>query len=267
MPPGSLIFKVDSFTDVPFRGNPAGVCLLDEEVGDDWMQAVAAEMNVAETAFLRSTGEGYSIRYFTPVAEVPLCGHATLASAHVLWEERREPEDVTIGFQSKSGRLSSAREEGWILLDFPADPPAPDEAPEGLYGALGAAARRAYRSPRLGILVLEYHSEEEVRSMKPDFHNVRAGGFGLVSVTAPSSTPDRDYVVRVFAPEIGIDEDPVTGAAQTCLGPLWAERLGKEEIVAHQISARGGVVRVRTRGDRVDLLGKAVTVLRGELAV
>jgi PhzF family phenazine biosynthesis protein len=267
MPAGRMIFKVDSFTDVPFRGNPAGVCLLDGEVGDDWMQAVAAEMNVAETAFLRPTGAGYSIRYFTPAAEVPLCGHATLASAHILWEERREPEDVVIHLESKGGPLASAREEGWILLDFPADPPAPSEAPEGLYGALGAAADRAYRSPGLGILVLEYPSEESIRTMKPDFRNVRAGGFGIVVVTAPSSTPDRDYVVRVFAPEIGIDEDPVTGAAQTCLGPLWAERLGKAELVAHQISRRGGVVRVRTKGNRVDLLGKAVTVLRGELAV
>lgn len=262
-----MIFKVDSFTDVPFRGNPAGVCLLAEEVPDDWMQAVAREMNVSETAFVRPLGEAYAIRYFTPAAEVPLCGHATLATAHILWEERRVPEDVPIRFESKSGLLASTREGGWTVLDFPADPPSPAEAPEGAYDALGATPLRAYRSGRLGMLVLEYGSEEAIRSLEPDFRNLRVGGFGVVAVTAASSTADRDFVVRVFAPELGIDEDPVTGAAQTCLVPLWSERLAKMEMVAHQISARGGVMRVRAKGDRIDLMGKAVTVLRGELAV
>ena len=267
MPAVRKIFKVDSFTDVPFRGNPAGVCLLDEDASDEWMQAVAAEMNVSETAFLKPLGAGFSIRFFTPAVEVPLCGHATLASAHILWEERLARQDMRIDFQSKSGRLSSAMEGDWLLLDFPADPVSSADAPAGIEAALGVQPKGAYRSGRQGILLLEYDTEEQVLALKPDFSRLRAGAFGEIAVTARSESPDFDFVSRFFAPALGIDEDPVTGAAHTCLGPFWAERLGKKEMVGRQVSRRGGVVRVRTKGERIDLLGKAITVLRGELAV
>lgn len=261
------IFKVDSFTDVPFLGNPAGVCLIDEDVSDEWMQAVAAEMNVSETAFARPVEDRFVIRYFTPAVEVPLCGHATLATAHVLWEERRVPEDTRITFESKSGPLYSARESGWILLDFPADPVSPVQAPPRIGTALGAQPKGSYRSERLGMLLVYYDTEEEVRSLRPDFAKLLAGRFGALSATATSDSAEFDFVSRFFAPELGIDEDPVTGAAHTLLGPFWSSRLGKDDLLGHQISSRGGVVRVRVKGDRVDLLGKAITVLRGDLAV
>ena len=266
MPAKKAIFKVDSFTEAPFRGNPAGVCLLDEEVADEWMQAVAREMNVSETAFVRPKAKGFSIRFFTPAVEVPLCGHATLASAHILLEERRVPEGLRMDFESKSGPLASRREGDWLLLDFPADRVSPTELPSGVEEAMGAAPVGVYRSSNLNVLLLEYASEEQVRSLKPNFPSLRPGGMG-VSVTAKSGSSGYDFVSRFFTPELGIDEDPVTGAAHTVLGPFWAERLGVTEMVAHQVSSRGGIVRVRTKGDRVDLLGKAVTVLRGELAV
>ena len=265
MSPTKRIFKVDSFTEVPLRGNPAGVCLLDEDVSDEWMQAVAAEMNVSETAFARPVEERFVIRYFTPAVEVPLCGHATLATAHVLWEERRVPEDARITFESKSGPLYSARESGWILLDFPADPVSPVKAPRGIGRALGVEPKASV-TQQAGPHV-DYDTEEEVRSLKPDFAKLRAGSFGALSATATSDSAEFDFVSRFFAPELGIDEDPVTGAAHTLLGPFWSSRLGKDDLLGHQISSRGGVVRVRVKGDRVDLLGKAITVLRGDLAV
>lgn len=266
MPAANSIFKVDSFTDAPFRGNPAGVCLLEDDATEEWMQAIAAEMNVSETAFVRRLAEGFSIRYFTPAVEVPLCGHATLASAHILWEERRVPEDLRIDFESKSGLLSSRREGDWLLLDFPADSVSPTDVPAGVVEALGFPPTSAYRSDRLKVLLLEYDSEAQVRSMDPDYRSLCLGGMG-VSVTAKSDSSEFDFVSRFFAPHLGIDEDPVTGAAHTVLGPFWAERLGKTEMVGHQVSKRGGVVRVRTKGDRTELLGKAVTILKGELAV
>jgi predicted PhzF superfamily epimerase YddE/YHI9 len=260
------IFKVDSFTDAPFGGNPAGVCLHTEEVTDEWMQAVAREMNVSETAFVRPAEEGFSIRFFTPYVEVPLCGHATLATAHILFEERRVPEDLSIEFDSKSGPLSARREDGWLLLDFPADAVSPTDLPPGVAEALGADPTGVYRSEKLETLLLELASEDVVRSLKPDFPRLRPGGMG-VSVTAKSASSECDFVSRFFTPELGIDEDPVTGAAHTVLGPFWADRLGVTEMVAHQVSERGGVLRVRTVGERVELLGEAVTILRGVLAV
>lgn len=266
MPSERAIFKVDSFTDSAFGGNPAGVCLLDEEVTDNWMQAIAREMNVSETAFVRPKSKGFSIRFFTPAVEVPLCGHATLASTHILFEERRVPEDSGIEFESKSGPLVSRREGDWLLLDFPADGVSPADLPPDVAEALGAAPVGSYRSARLQMLLLECSTEEEVRSLKPHFASLHPGGMG-VCVTAKSATSDCDFVSRFFTPELGIDEDPVTGAAHTVLGPFWAERLEKNEMLAHQVSARGGVIKVRARGDRVHLLGKAVTILRGALAV
>jgi len=259
------VWQVDSFTEERFRGNPAGVCLLREPMEPAWMQAVAAEMNVSETAFLlRHDDNSFSIRWFTPTVEVPLCGHATLASAHVLWSESLVPGDKSINFHPQSGLLIACREEDWIRLDFPALPLEESAAPEGLAETLGAEALAVYRNQFPAYLV-ELDSEETVRALRPDIARLRETEFNVCIVTAQSDFHTYDFVSRFFAPGVGIDEDPATGGAHCSLGPYWAKRLGKTELVGHQVSKRGGVIRVRVHGDRVDLLGQAVTVIRGEL--
>jgi PhzF family phenazine biosynthesis protein len=256
------LLQVDAFTDEPFKGNPAAVCLLDREVHDGWMQAVAAEMNLSETAFLRPDGDGFGLRWFTPTVEVDLCGHATLASAHALWEEGEVAAGEPIRFATRSGVLTASSRSGEIELDFPATPPEPAEAPPGLLEALGVEPRWVGRS-RFDYLV-EVGSEQAVRALRPDLERLRAIETRGVIVTAGGSPPF-DVVSRYFAPAYGIDEDPVTGSAHCCLAPFWSDRLGKGELVAYQASRRGGVVRTRLAGDRVVLGGQAVTVLRGEL--
>jgi PhzF family phenazine biosynthesis protein len=258
------IVQVDAFTAQPFRGNPAGVCLLERWAPEEWMQAVAAEMNLSETAFLVRKGTGFEIRYFTPAVEVPLCGHATLASAHLLLEEDLVPLGEAISLSAKGGQLAAASEGAWICLDFPAIPASPADAPEGLSEALGVEILGAYRSWENGYLV-ELDRASTVRGLAPDFTRLRA--FGPINVTAAGdSETGCDFVSRFFAPSLGIDEDPVTGVAHCSLAPFWAERLGKTEMVGHQLSGRGGVVRVRARGERVDILGQAVAVMWGEIA-
>lgn len=260
------IAQVDAFTAEPFRGNPAGVCVLDEAKQDAWMQNVAAEMNLAETAFLRERPDGdYDLRWFTPVAEVDLCGHATLASAHQLWENGDLPEGQTARFHTKSGLLKADRRGGWIEMDFPATPEQSVQAPDGLLDALGEKARHVGRS-RFDYLV-ELDSEEAVARLRPDFGLLAKLPVRGVIVTAPSASPESDFVSRFFAPAFGIDEDPVTGSAHCCLTPFWAARLGKDAMLARQISPRGGVLRVRLSGDRVLLGGQAVTVFHAELEV
>ena len=258
------ILQVDAFTSEPFRGNPAGVCLLDEARQDAWMQRVAAEMNLAETAFLRRRADGaYDLRWFTPVAEVDLCGHATLASAHVLWESGDLPASETARFHTKSGLLKADRRDGWIELDFPATPEQSVEAPAGLLDALGAKARHVGQS-RFDYLV-ELDSEESVARLRPDFRQLAKFPTRGVIVTARSASPPHDFVSRFFAPAFGIDEDPVTGSAHCCLAPFWSARLAKDTLLARQISARGGVLKLRVAGDRVLLSGQAITVIQGDL--
>jgi predicted PhzF superfamily epimerase YddE/YHI9 len=257
------IVQVDAFTAEPFGGNPAGVCMLDRWAPEGWMQAVAAEMNLSETAFLVRRGSGFEIRYFTPTVEVPLCGHATLASAHLLWEEGVVALDEMIALQAKGGELAAGREGEWVRLDFPAIPASRAEIPGGLSEALGAEILGAYRSWENGYLV-ELGGVTTVRDLEPDFTRLRP--FGPINVTAAGDTREGcDFVSRFFAPSLGIDEDPVTGVAHCSLAPFWAQRLGKDEMVGHQLSRRGGVVKVRARGERVDILGQAVTVMRGEI--
>jgi predicted PhzF superfamily epimerase YddE/YHI9 len=258
------IVQVDAFTQVPFRGNPAAVCLLPADVPDAWMQAVAAEMNLSETAFLRQHRNGFSIRYFTPVFEVPLCGHATLASAHVLWEDSLVPDDAEILFQAKNGPLRAHRDAEWTCLDFPAYSAEKVELPAGLPEALGAELVSACSVQGSGYLV-ELASEAIVRALQPNIVLLHQGQFGPVSVTARSASASYDFVSRFFWPTGGIAEDPVTGVAHCSLGPYWAARLAKTDLVGHQVSPRGGIVRVRLRGERVDILGQAVTVMRGEI--
>jgi PhzF family phenazine biosynthesis protein len=259
------IFHVDAFTDRPFAGNPAAVCLLSGEAEDAWMQSVAREMNLSETAFLRRGSQAWSLRWFTPAVEVDLCGHATLASAHVLWEQRYAPSDAALRFKTRSGELRASRSDGRIELDFPAEPPVPCPVPSEVLAALGAAGARDAGRNRFDLLI-ELEDERAVRVLSPDFRRLgaAAGARGVIA-TAASERPEFDFVSRFFAPAVGIDEDPVTGSAHCCLGPYWARRLGKDELTAYQASARGGIVSVRVAGERVFLGGSAITVWRGEL--
>ena len=263
------IVQVDAFTSRPFAGNPAAVCVLSQAAGDAWMRDVAREMNLSETAFLAPKSgapqnDGYQLRWFTPAVEVDLCGHATLASAHVLWEEGHLPPAVQVRFHTRSGLLLADRRGDWIELDFPATAPTPTEPPPHLLDALGAGAKFVGKS-RFDYFV-EVESEAVLRELAPDFTGLRKLGVRGVIVTARSSSREFDFVSRFFAPGAGVDEDPVTGSAHCALGPYWCGQLGKPEFTAYQASARGGVVRVRVKGDRVILGGQAVTVLRGELA-
>jgi PhzF family phenazine biosynthesis protein len=260
---GITIVQVDAFTDRPFAGNPAAVCLLPEGRDDKWMQAVAAEMNLSETAFLLEQHDGYRLRWFTPKIEVDLCGHATLASAHVLWTEGRVPLEQEIHFHTNSGLLKACRHGDLIELDFPSQPASQVEPPPGLLEALGVSAK--YVGKNQFDYLVELDSEEELRGMKPDFAMLGKIEVRGVIVTSQSASPEYDFVSRFFAPWAGIDEDPVTGSAHCCLGPYWQKQLGKIEMTAYQASARGGVVRVRVAGDRVKLGGQAVTVMKGSL--
>jgi PhzF family phenazine biosynthesis protein len=259
----TTLYQVDAFTDIPFAGNPAAVCILPQPKSESWMRDVAREMNLSETAFLHERGDGYGLRWFTPAVEVDLCGHATLASAHVLWETGLLSADERAHFHTRSGLLTAARQGCEIILDFPATPDQPADAPQGLAEALGVTPRYVGRS-QFDYLV-RVDSEQIVRDLAPDFARLRALPVRGVMVTSIATSPGFDFVSRFFAPSAGIDEDPVTGSAHCCLGPYWSRQLGKEAFVAYQASARGGVVRVRLAGDRVHLGGRAVTVLRGEL--
>jgi PhzF family phenazine biosynthesis protein len=260
------IFQVDAFTDEPFAGNPAAVCLLDGKREAAWMQAVAAEMNLSETAFVVNDGDVRELRWFTPQVEVSLCGHATLATAHVLRETGALRPDEIARFQTKSGPLTARLDGSCIELDFPAFPPSPATAPEGLLAALAVCPLYAGRTD-LGPVsyLLELESEEAVRALCPDFGRLAREYEGGVVVTARSESPDYHFVSRFFAPGLGVDEDPVTGAAHCVLGPYWGAKLGEAEVTGYQASRRGGIVTVRLAGERVRLRGHAVTVLRGEL--
>jgi PhzF family phenazine biosynthesis protein len=260
------ILTIDAFADAPFSGNPAAVCLLPEARDERWMQRVAREMNLSETAFLVPRPDGdRDLRWFTPVAEVALCGHATLASAHTLWETGALPRGDVARFHTKSGLLTaSLRDDGLIVLDFPSRLAAPAPEPPGLAAALGATPRFVGRN--VDDYLVELDSEDVVRALTPDVRALRGLPVRGVIVTAPAST-GFDFVSRFFAPRVGVDEDPVTGSAHCCLTPFWAERLGKSAMRAYQASARGGVLEVRLRGERVELGGRAITVLDGELRV
>jgi PhzF family phenazine biosynthesis protein len=260
---GIRITQVDAFTNRPFSGNPAAVCILASPAEEAWMRNVAREMNLSETAFLVRQADGYDLRWFTPAVEVDLCGHATLAAAHVLWEEEYLQPQQTACFHTKSGLLTASCSGTWIELDFPAIHSEPAAAPEGLAEALGATPHYVGRN-RFDYLV-ELASAEAVRALTPDFAALKKIPVRAVCVTSRSDSPQYDFVSRVFGPGSGIDEDPVTGSAHCYLATYWQQQLGKREFVAYQASARGGVVRVRLVGDRAILGGQAVTVMRAEL--
>jgi phenazine biosynthesis protein PhzF family len=257
------IVQIDAFTDVPFRGNPAGVCLLENHQDEAWMQNVAREMNLSETAFLRPRDDGFSLRWFTPTAEVELCGHATLASAHFLFEEKILAHDETAFFHTLSGVLTARQHGDLIELDFPSKPDSPADPPPGLIEALGVAPVYVGRSE--WDYVVEVANDDEVGGAAPNMTALKKVDARGVIVTARSSRPEFDFVSRFFAPGVGVDEDPVTGSAHCCLAPFWSSRLGKTRFRAYQASARGGVLEVTLDGERVRLGGRAVTVLRGTL--
>jgi PhzF family phenazine biosynthesis protein len=258
------IVQIDSFADRPFTGNPAAVCVMDAAAPEEWMQNVAMEMNLSETAFLHPDRDGWALRWFTPAAEVALCGHATLASAHVLWEDGHLPTGAEARFHTLSGVLTARYADGVIEMDFPAKPAVSAEPPEGLLEALGAEAVFVGRS-QFDYLV-ELRDEASVRRLTPDLGVLRRVEARGVIVTARSDSPAFDFVSRFFAPRVGVDEDPVTGSAHCVLAPYWAERLGRNPLTGYQASRRGGVVGVRMEGSRVVLTGRAITVLRGQLA-
>lgn len=262
---GTKMIQVDAFTDRAFGGNPAAVCLLNGPRDDAWMQQVGREMNLSETAFLLKREDGFSLRWFTPAVEVDLCGHATLASAHALWEEGIAPAGAPLRFHTRSGLLMAEQRGDLIELDFPATPESACEAPAGLVEALGVEPLRIGKNLFDYLVLLK--DAGAVRRAAPDLGRLGKISARGVIVTAASDDPRFDFVSRFFAPAAGIDEDPVTGSAHCCLAPFWQARLGKAEMDAYQASARGGVLKVRVEGDRVKIGGRAVTVLRGELVV
>ena len=257
------IYQVDAFTGTPFSGNPAAICLLSKSQPAQWMQQVAAEMNLSETAFLWPLSDGYFLRWFSPITEVDLCGHATLASAHILWQSGRLDATQTAVFHTKSGQLTAVLDGSWIEMNFPATPPETAELPSGLQAALGVDPIYTARFGQKYMVVVD--GEQIVREMQPNFAAMRQIQARAVCVTSRATTAGIDFVSRNFVPWIGIDEDPVTGSAHCCLAPYWAQQLGKEDLIAYQASARGGLLKVRPSGDRVILRGQAVTVLEGEL--
>jgi PhzF family phenazine biosynthesis protein len=271
------VFVVDAFTDRPFSGNPAAVCLLDGPAPDAWMQRFAAEMNLSETAFLHRESNVWRLRWFTPAVEVDLCGHATLASAHVLASEgvvpRTEPE---IRFETRSGTLTATASGETITMDFPSTPAQPAEPPESLLAALAPdlSYRHIVGAGTNGVdWLIQLADEASIRSLSPDFRALAAENARGVIVTSRAGEatradyPEADFVSRFFGPAVGVDEDPVTGSAHCTLGPWWAERLGKRELEGRQVSERGGTVRIHCRRDRVSLSGRAVTIVAGRVRV
>lgn len=252
------IYVVDAFTDKPFAGNPAAVCILTEERDAGWMQSVAAEMKHAETAFVRAIENGYSLRWFTPTVEVDLCGHATLASAHTLWETHRVLRDSKINFNTRSGVLVATLADQ-ICLDFPAIPPVAADREIMLTGL-----QTVWSGTNGMDWFLEVGSEQEVVQFDPIFSEIESLGLRGTIITAPSQG-DVDFVSRFFAPQSGVPEDPVTGSAHCCLAPYWASKFGKDKLVGYQASPRGGTVGVQLSGNRVFLYGSAITLLEGVL--
>lgn len=259
------MIQVDAFAERAFTGNPAAVCLLSSGLPDASLLAIAGEMNLSETAFLLGRTDGsYDLRWFTPAVEVDLCGHATLASAHVLWQDGHLAPNADARFHTRSGELGARQANGRIVLDFPAQPAHAAPPPAGLLEALGVSAPR-FVGPNATDWMVQVESAATVRSLRPNFFALKSVHARGVMVTAPGEDGGIDFVSRFFAPASGIDEDPVTGSAHCCMGPFWAEQLGRRSLVARQLSTRGGTVHVEVDGPRVRLGGTAVTVMRGEL--
>jgi PhzF family phenazine biosynthesis protein len=265
--PSIPIFCVDAFADKPFAGNPAAVCVLDRDQPEKWMQSLANEMNLSETAFVRESAKNiFTLRWFTPSVEVDFCGHATLASAYALWEKGYADKNAPIGFDTRSGRLTATLTEKGIALDFPLIRPEPCEEPDGLFNALGGAAPQSFMKAGPDYLV-ELCCADDVRALTPDFSALAKIPMRGVIVTAGGDGADVDFVSRFFAPSFGINEDPVTGSSHCALGPYWAVKSGKQAFTARQVSKRGGTVLVEVKDGRVSLTGTAVMVWEGTISL
>lgn len=251
-----VLYVCDAFTNQPFCGNPAAVCILDQPVDETWMKLVAREMNLSETAFIHPIENGFSLRWLTPAIEVDLCGHATLASAFTMWETARIPRDQPARFFTRSGWLTCKLDGDWVIMDFPAKVCQPCQPPEGLEEALGCGI--SYCGINGMDYLVEVADENTVRHLKPNFSGLAKLKVRGIIATSSSQTAGYDFVSRFFAPAAGVDEDPVTGSAHCALGPYWKSKTGKSEMIGYQASLRGGEVGVRMDGDRVELRGQAV---------
>lgn len=257
-------FQVDAFTNKPFKGNPAAICIFNKMPETAVMQKIAAENNLAETAFVAKNQDGFDLRWFTPTVEVDLCGHATLATAHILWQEQILPADARAHFQTRSGLLKASKTGNWIELDFPASPVSFRELPAGIQNALYAnPVNTAFAKDRY---IVEFISEEEVRAIKPDFEALKAFDMVVITAKADAGSP-YDFISRTFGPAWGIDEDPVTGSSHCGLLPYWSQKLGRDELFAYQASERGGELKLKQAGNRVLISGEAVTVIEGSLII
>jgi len=262
---GIKIFQVDAFADKPFTGNPAAVCVLEKQIEELWMQDIASEMNLSEAAFLYRVEDGFNLRWFTPTLEVDLCGHATLASAHVLWEMGYLKPSEEARFHTRSGLLNASKKGGLIELDFPSEPAEEAPVPSGLKEGLGI--HPIYVGKNRFDYLVQVQSEDTVKNLEPNFNILKEIPVRGIIVTSICESGEYDFVSRFFAPASGIDEDPVTGSAHSCLGPFWQKRLGKSRLKAYQASRRGGIIHVSLNGNRVLLGGNAITVFRGEIAI
>jgi len=262
----NTIYQVDAFTSIPFKGNPAGVMIVNEHFPAEKMQQLAAEMNLSESAFIIPHGNGFNIRYFTPNREVPLCGHATLASAHMIYELGLKKANESIVFKAEGAELIMTKQGDWIAMNFPAYPLTKMDVPSDFKALIGFGPQEMYSSIYDWVIAVAA-SEAEVQNAKPDFERLKASGLGHLMITAAGEQPDRDFVLRVFAPLAGINEDPVTGSAHCALTPLWHAKTGKTEFNSYQLSKRTGRIKVMQLNERVEIKGQAITVFQAELRV
>jgi PhzF family phenazine biosynthesis protein len=260
------IYQVDAFTDEPFKGNPAGVMLIDENVDSGWMQNVALEMNLSETAFIIPLKDTFQIRYFTPTREVPLCGHATLASAHIIYELGLKGEHDSINFKAKGADLFIHRDSDWIIMNFPKYPLTRIIVRDDFKDTIGFKPIEMYSSIYDWIIAVA-QTENDILIAEPDFEAMKKNGLGHLMITAKSDSKNIDFVLRCFAPTSGINEDPVTGSAHCVLTPLWHEKIGKSEFNSFQLSKRTGKLKVRLVNDRVEIYGKAITIFKADLKI
>ena len=258
------IYQVDAFTNEVFKGNPAGVMILDTLPPEEWMQNMAAEMNLSETAFVASNGSGYDIRFFTPTVEIALCGHATLASAHIMYQLGVVSSEDMIHFNAKGGRLEISKEDDFIVMTFPQYRLSKAETPINFKSYLGFEPIAFYKSDDNWVVAIA-ENQSDIENCNPNFEALNANGLGHLIITSEGKAEDVDFVVRCFVPQAGINEDPVTGSAHCALTPLWANRLGKTAMFSNQISKRGGVLHVALKDYSVQIKGKAVTVFKAEL--
>lgn len=261
-----VIYQVDAFTDTPFKGNPAGVMILDAFPADAWMQNMAAEMNLSETAFVAPNNDSFDIRFFTPTVEIPLCGHATLASAHIMYELGRKLPNALIQFNAKGGTLIISKYADEVVMTFPKYSLSKIETPKNFKSLVGFEPTEVYESNDNWIIAIA-EKQEDIENSNPNFEALKSNGLGHLMVTSEGKKYHVDFVVRCFAPQAGINEDPVTGSAHCALTPLWANKLGKTQMVSHQISKRGGVLKVALKDQKVEIKGNAVTVFRATLKI